>query len=111
LIPPQGDHTVPAHTGAPSAATNNDEAATGFGIAEILYIASCHDAEASHQSQEHLALASIDDGGLAAAGASSLLARGHAHVRDDALELTGPASLLEYVLATAHRWTHIGLLD
>jgi len=86
------------------------EAVVGYGTAEIAYILSCHTGTQIEQTRTALAYDrdQINDD-IITAGASSLLARGQAHITGETVELTGPASLLEYIAAAATRWNHIGL--
>src|SRR5699024_12522790 len=69
------------------------EAVVGYGTAEIACILSCHTGAQIEQTRTALAYDrdQISDD-IITAGASSLLARGQAHITGETVELTGPAT-------------------
>ena len=88
-----------------------DDSAIGFGAAEIAYLLSRYEPAAVARAAALLQLDLTQAGQpILAAGASSLLARGFAHLDGDEVVLDGAAAVLAYTFVAGTHWTEIGLM-
>lgn len=98
--------------GTELAAGELPDAVTGFGAAEIAYLLSRHDDLVIRKSA---ALVQPPDEQMTeyvrACGASSLLARGLAAVKDEQIETLSVAALFEYGALRAEQWTVVKRVD
>lgn len=99
--------------GTELAAIEPPDGVTGFGAAEVAYLLARHDTAEMGKSQALLRAGESDemDEFARACGASSLLARGLAAVRDDQIETLGAAALLEYAALRTDQWTVLKRTD
>jgi hypothetical protein len=95
----------------PLTAETSGSDAIGFGSAEIAYLLSRYEPAAVARAAALLQIDLTRAGQpVFASGASSLLARGFAHVEGDEVVLDGAAAVLAYAFVAGTHWTEIGLM-